>query len=284
MATSEPQAIIILIDNSETSINGDFYPNRLDAQKIAAERLIQYFFRKSPKSQIGVGTLADGAFGIVASLTTCNNKLDRSITTIKSGGTVQLVHGIRCGFLALHHRDPELVTKRVIAFIGSQHDMIDEETSSQLATYANKEGVSVDIIAFGDDVNNLETLEKFTGKLGIKSHYVRAESNSLILSDLVLSSPIGPGEMNRQLSVNIEDDPDLELTLRLSLEENQNEEDEELQRVILESMKDNEEIDIDDIDDPEMKAAIQESLRDSQEPEQEDQKGSNTDEKKDDKK
>ena len=50
--TNEGQAIIIFIDNSETSINGDFYPNRLDAQKTAAERLIQFFTRVNPQTQI----------------------------------------------------------------------------------------------------------------------------------------------------------------------------------------------------------------------------------------
>ena len=258
--TNEGQAIIIFIDNSETSINGDFYPNRLDAQKIAAERLIQFFFRRSQNTQIGIGTLADESFGIVASLTTNDNKLERSIANIKRGGIMHLVHGIRCGFLALHHCDPEVRNKRMIVFIGSEHDMTDLKISSQLSQHANKEDVAVDIVTFGDEVNNKNILEDFISKIHEKSNFVSAKSNSAILSDLVLSSPIGPGDFSHQTDSNFEDDPDLALTIKLSM---QQDDDPELQAAILESQKDNEPFQ-EDIEDPELALAIKLSMQDAE--------------------
>ena len=258
--TNEGQAIIIFIDNSETSINGDFYPNRLDAQKIAAERLIQFFTRVNPKSQIGIGTLAEDSFGIVASLTMNDMKLETAITNINRGGVAHLVHAIRCGFLALHHCDPEVPTKRMIVFVGSEHDINDSKVSTQLAQAANRENVSVDIVAFGDEVNSKDILEDFTNQINVKSYFVSAKSNSAILSDLVLSSPIGPGDVSNQANVNFEDDPDLALTIQLSM---QQQEDPELQAAILESQKDNEQIS-EDIDDPELALAIKLSIQDAE--------------------
>lgn len=268
---NEGQAIIIFIDNSETSINGDFYPNRLDAQKIAAERLIQFFTRVNPKSQIGIGTLAEDSFGIVASLTMNDTKLDTAITNIKRGATTHLVHAIRCGFLALHHCDPEVRIKKMIVFVGSQHDMTDIKISTQLAQSVNKEDVSVDIFAFGDEVNCKDILEDFTTKIHEKSHFVSTKSTNAILSDLILSSPIGPGDISQQSNVNYEDDPDLALTIQLSM---QQQEDPELLAAILESQKDAE-MTSDYVDDPELARALELSMLDA-----ENQK--NDDDKKDD--
>ena len=47
MEKNGSNAIMILIDNSDISINGDFYPNRLSAQCTAAERLIHFYIKNS---------------------------------------------------------------------------------------------------------------------------------------------------------------------------------------------------------------------------------------------
>lgn len=260
--TNEGQAIIIFIDNSETSINGDFYPNRLDAQKTAAERLIQFFTRVNPQTQIAIGTLAEDSFGIMASLTMNSMKLEESISKIKRGKLTHLVHGIRCGFLALHHCDPEVNTKRIIVFVGSEHDMTDTKISTQLAQHANKEDVSVDVVAFGDEVNCKDILEDFTSKIHEKSYFVSAKSNSAILSDIVLSSPIGPGDISYQDNVNFEDDPDLALTIQLSMQQQDDHDDPEIQALLLQSQK--YDGDSADVDETELALAIQLSKQDAE--------------------
>ena len=236
MSSSDSQAIIILIDNSETSINGDFCPSRLESEKVAVERLIQCFLRLSSKTLIGIGTLAKGEFGIIASLTNHPTKLDRSISSIKRGGMAQLVHGIKCGFLAFHSRCQDIPTHRIIAFIGSQHDLCTEEAASQLAAEANREGVSVDIVAFGDDVNSRKVLKVFTKQLGNKSVYIHANPKDM-LADTVLSSPINP----RGQDEIVTNDPDLLKILEMSM---QNDDiDEELQKVLEQSRTEDEEQD-----------------------------------------
>jgi 26S proteasome regulatory subunit N10 len=252
---SDAEAVIILVDNSESSINGDFYPNRLDAEKIAAERLFQYIVRQSAKTQISVGTLATAQFGIQASLTIRQDKVSKAIAQIKRGGTAELEHGIRCAFLALRHRDPQISARRVIVFIGSHHTMT-EESAEKLAADANREGVAVSIVAFGDDVNDIEVLENFVQKVQAHSEFVRANAGTVILSDIILSSPIGPGEGSAHtlLDPSLEEDPDVALAIRQSLDQANNDDD-ELQAAIRASMNDA-------MDDPGLREAIRQSLMD----------------------
>ena len=263
MASSDAQAVIILIDNSETTINGDFYPNRLDAEKIATSRLSQYLSRSSAKTQISIGTIGSQQFGIQSSLTTKYIKTSQAVAQAKRGGVAELEHGIRCAFLALRHRNPEITTRRVIAFIGSHHTLT-AQAADKLAADANREGVSVDIVAFGDDVNDIDVLEEFTKKIQAQSYFVHAQPGTVILSDIVLSSPIGPGEGSAHtvLDPNAEEDPDVALAIRQSLENSpQANEEAELEAAIRESLQ--------NIEEPDMREAIRLSLLEQGPPQQE---------------
>ncbi|OHT11580.1 26S proteasome regulatory subunit rpn10 [Tritrichomonas foetus] len=256
--SEEAQAIVILLDNSDRSIDGDFHPNRLDAQKIASERLIQFFVRQNKNSVFSIGTLARNKIGIIASLTTDQRKITNAMAKIETGGSVQLFQGIRCAFLALHHRDEKIIHQRVIVFVGSAHDL-NFESAYNLIQLAHKEKVSIDIIAFGEDVQNIEVLESITTEIG--SHFVRAQVDPhLILSDIVLSSPIGPGKDTKAFNNSqFEDDPDLYLTLQLSKEDSYKGAEDEYNRAIAESLREfggAPPID----EDAELQRAIQESL------------------------
>lgn len=272
---SDGQAVIILIDNSISSINADFYPNRLDAQSIAAERLISYYRRKSAKTQIGIGALSGKQCGILSSLSDRETKANKAISQIKREGEIKLEHAIRCAFLALRHRDKDLSIKRVIAFVASHHEMT-HETADKLAAIANREGTAVDIVAIGSDVNDMDVLEEFVSKLQLESHFIVAEAGSVILADLILASPIGPGVGSNRtlLDPTQEDDPDVALAIRQSLEGQGGDDgidanDPEILAAIQESLKGFEQTD--EID-PELQAALAASLEplevESAEPEQ----------------
>jgi len=272
---SEPKAVVILIDNSSTSINGDFYPNRLDAQKLAAERLCQYYSRQSAKNQIGIGTMGSIDFGIAASLTTRIDKISKTIAKISRGGQCSFENGVKCAFLALHHRDPDLKERRVVVFIGSNHGL-SRDTASKLSTLANREGAAVDIVAFGEAIDEMDILSDFVSQINTKSHFFHARSGTVILSDLVLSSPIGPGEgsSRARLDPSAEEDPEVALAIRQSLN-SANFRDQDLEEAIRLSLMDNgfvestpnsqteahNEENIDEMD-PDIREAIQASLMD----------------------
>lgn len=100
---NESKAVAILIDNSATSIDGDFYPNRLTAQLITAGRYAQHLFSENPNNQVAIGTLGDTEFGIRASFTTSLPKIESIFNNIVSSGSIDLERGLKSAILALHH-------------------------------------------------------------------------------------------------------------------------------------------------------------------------------------
>ena len=159
MLGEEAEAIVFLIDNSPTSINGDFYPTRLDAQKLAVERLIEYFHRKNSAHQFAIGTLAQGELGIIASL---SNKIEKALDilpTIKRGGSIQIARGLKSSFLALKHHHREIKTKHIILFVCSDHNLSFSD-AVQLGDDAKKEEIILDIVAFGPEINDIDVLRQ----------------------------------------------------------------------------------------------------------------------------
>ncbi|KAH0787278.1 26S proteasome non-ATPase regulatory subunit 4 [Histomonas meleagridis] len=233
-----PRAYIIIIDNTDTSIDGDFYPNRLEAQKTAASRLIQYLSKQSNHAQFGIGVIGKNGPGVVTSLTSDSIILTNSILSIQTGGKAQLIHTIRCSFLAFKNTDTSFMEKSIIAFIGTHND-VNRDNAGVIARIANESNVSINIVSMGSDVDNNDILEELVGMIKCPSYIVKAESSSsTLLSDVVLASQIGPGDGSQLEDPDI--DPDLALTIQMSLEDNQDDliDDEELRRVIQESLQD----------------------------------------------
>lgn len=174
-----PQAIVILIDNSNTSIDGDFPPDRLTAQKDSAEILIDYFSKESSSTQISVGTLSQDKSKISSSLTSDKRTLLKVLSRIKPGASINFVQSLNCAFLVLHHmRKPDSVKnsisyqKRIIAFIASKFDLEEFKSKSQnLIEKAQKEKVSIDIIVLGLDNPNSDDLQAFIESIGPDSKF-----------------------------------------------------------------------------------------------------------------
>ena len=198
------QAIVILIDNSDRSIDGDFSPNRLDAQKKTSIHLMMYFTELSTETQVSIGTLGENNIGIAASLTTDREKLSRAIDKIQPSGQIKLYQGIKSAFLALHHRDEKIKNQRIIVFVGSKHDLT-PQTSKVLSDTANKEKAAIDIIAFGDSVQDIDILLSLVHNITTKSNFLIVEVGDN-LSETVLQSPIGHGNTEMPFGFN---DPDL---------------------------------------------------------------------------
>ena len=217
------EAIVFMIDNSDTSINGDYEPNRLEAQELAVQRLANYYLRQSESSQVAVGSFGSECFGIQTSLSRSTKDFTNAFSRIESGGKSQLVRAIKCAILTLRMRDKSVHGKRVVIFIGSKHDMT-MEAAKQLSELANQEGVSVDVVAFGQEVDILYVLEAFTRMTLCESYFIRIRTNDNILSDSVLASPLGPGCQQMDLSDEISDDDELKAAIKASLEENDEEE------------------------------------------------------------
>lgn len=234
---TDAQNIVILIDNSDKSIDGDFYPNRLKAQKDATKELIRYFILKlNNRTQISIGTLGSNKIGITAYLTDDPRKLNKAIDDIEPSGSIELYKGIKFAFLVLQyqyneekqaHTQEKLVRKkRIIAFVSSEHSLTKEESES-IQNTADNDNVSIDVIAFGNDVQSIEILSDTFEKIK-DSHFLYAYDINRNLSDIVMSSPIVGDSSFFQTEYN--DDPELQLAMEISYLE-------ELKKAQAESLK-----------------------------------------------
>lgn len=210
------KAVAILIDNSPASINGDFYPNRIEAQKIAIERLSTYLFSISSYSQVALITMSPDEFGIRSSFTTMSNKINSVLRNINASShlsqdsikkypinsleknpknnssenvcPILLEKSLKTALVMIDHFhyqsanneiiDPisnkgnnnknetsnsfPHVEKQILAFICSRHDLITDQKVKNIKEIAIKKDVTINIVAFGPDVNDKEFLRDLT--------------------------------------------------------------------------------------------------------------------------
>jgi len=210
--------------------------------------------------------------GVISSFVHDLRPLRSVLNKIEAGKTpCSLVQSIKCCLLALRHRDDDVRSSRIILFLHSQHDL----TPSQIPTLTaiiNNSAVFFDIVTFGNDPIDIDTLTTLQKGLVCKSHHVHINPTMASLSDLVYSSEIGPGPNAAPPSQNPDNDPNLELALRLSRqeanlpppsapgEEDLINRDPELLRALAESRR---EAGIAD-DDEELRLAIEQSRQESQ--------------------
>ncbi|KAH0795239.1 26S proteasome non-ATPase regulatory subunit 4 [Histomonas meleagridis] len=243
MSFNELQAVTILFDNSASSLNGDFLPTRFDAEKSTVETLARAYLRGNRESVVGFGTMADIDFGINTSLTKEARKIRQNLENVKRGGKVELEKAIKCGIYSLRHRPKEITNRRLIVILGSVHNVTNEK-AEELAAFANKEGVNVDIVVFGDDPINIEPLKLFIDRLGEKSEFFKVDKGVTVLSDTVqqffISRRPTTTEPQGQQPAPEDQEDDLQRAIRLSRQEAgiAGDEDPELQEALRLSMMD----------------------------------------------
>lgn len=215
----EPRAIVILIDNSRTSIDGDFSPNRLEAQIQTVDRYAQYIFSLNPLSQIAIGTIGGNELGIRASFTSTGPKISSVLQGITSGGSVHLDKGIRCAILALRHCSQDIHEKRILVFLNDNHD-ITKESAERIFQKLKDEKIVIDFVIIGNHVSDISNLKLMSSaKKSNGAVFLHVTHCPTILSDTVLASDIGPGKTMANINLNdiARNNPDLADALALSI-------------------------------------------------------------------
>jgi len=105
-------------------------------------------------------------------------------TSSKVGGQIDIPTSIAIAQLALKHRENKNLRQRIIVFVGSplEGPGADEKSMVKLAKKLKKNNVAVDVICYGDGIE--ETNE--TGKTVLKAFVENASSgdNSYVYSSL----------------------------------------------------------------------------------------------------
>lgn len=229
MSGSGKQAVLILFDNSVTSLDGDFPPNRLVAQRESVEDISRFYLRQNQESLVGFGTLAQPDYGIATALTRDQRRIRAGLDNVNRGTLVALEKSLRCAMIALRHKPADIPEKKIVVLLGSIHELT-QSTTDELIQFTNKEGVSVDIIVFSSDTLNVDLLEKYCSSLIKPSQFFLITNTNNLRS--AMDKIFLPGSVIEQ-----EEIPGLAETLRLSQQEaGIGEYDDEFQRALQASM------------------------------------------------
>ncbi|KAK0633473.1 hypothetical protein B0T14DRAFT_506946 [Immersiella caudata] len=238
-------AVMIVVDNSESSRNGDYTPTRFEAQADAVNIIFQTVTQGNPESSVGLMSMGGKGPEVLVTLTTDQGKILEGLhrTKKKIRGSAHLTTGIQVAGLALKHRQNKSQRARIIVFVCSPIEEVEGDLI-KLAKKMKKNNTSVDFILFGDiDEENHKKLETFNREVkgsGDGSNLVVIPPSGKLLSDQLLSTPIllgeGPGPSasagagagdeaggasNDEFPFGIDPsvDPELALALRMSMEE-----------------------------------------------------------------
>lgn len=230
---------MVVVDNSESSRNGDYQPTRFESQVDAVNITFQTITQGNPESSVGLMSMGGKGPEVLVTLTTEQGKILEGLhrTKKKIGGSSHLKTGIQVATLALKHRQNRSQRQRIIVFVCSPVEESEKELTT-LAKKMKKANISVDFVLFGDldDDSTKNKLQLFidTVKTNEGCHLVVIPPSSKLLSDQLISTPIllgenaggsggagGAGGSNDEFEFGFDPamEPELALALRMSMEE-----------------------------------------------------------------
>eukprot|EP00672_Neobodo_designis_P023427 CAMPEP_0174826816 /NCGR_PEP_ID=MMETSP1114-20130205/257_1 /TAXON_ID=312471 /ORGANISM="Neobodo designis, Strain CCAP 1951/1" /LENGTH=349 /DNA_ID=CAMNT_0016060383 /DNA_START=77 /DNA_END=1126 /DNA_ORIENTATION=+ len=218
---------MICVDSSDYMRNGDFFPSRMSGAQEACSLLIGSKMQANPENTVGFLTMGGKACSVRETLTTDVDRLMASAATLPVGGQLHFSHGIQIAQLALSHRINRRHEARIVAFVGSPVTEPPKELE-KLAKRLRKDGVAIDVIAFGVE-ENVEVLDRFvaTADKDNNSHFVNVPVGSSIVNAALSGINGGDGggaamDFSETGGVDPNMDPELAMVLRMSLEEERN--------------------------------------------------------------
>ncbi|KAJ5900139.1 26S proteasome non-ATPase regulatory subunit [Penicillium taxi] len=238
------EATMIIVDNSESSRNGDYTSTRWQAQVDAVSVIHNVKMRANPQSAVGLMSMGGKGPEVLSTFTTEFGGILAGLHSTKIHGTSHFSSSIQVAGLALKHRSEKSQRQRIIVFSCSP---IAEEQDSlvKLAKKMKKNNVSIDVIAFGDlESDQTKKLEAFVENVNSKesSNLAIIPPGPYLLSEELQSTGILGGENAGAGAASggdggddggfnfedaAEDDPELAFALRLSLEEEKNRQEKE---------------------------------------------------------
>ncbi|RDL38609.1 uncharacterized protein BP5553_02949 [Venustampulla echinocandica] len=234
------EAVMVVVDNSESSRNGDYTPTRFEAQSDAVSLIFSAITQGNPESSVGLMSMGGKGPEVLVTLTTDHGKILEGLHRTKSKirGEGHLTTGIQIAGLALKHRQNKSQRQRIIVFTCSPIPE-DEKSLVKLAKKMRKSNVSVDFVAFGeldDDTTKKLTAFNENVKGGEGSYLAIIPPGPGLLSDQLVTSPILNGDGTGaaaglgtaaeggegggfEFGIDPSVDPELALALRMSMEE-----------------------------------------------------------------
>jgi len=233
---------MILLDNSEFMRNGDYIPNRLEAQQDAANLLVGAKTHSHPESTVGVSAGTELLLSPTNQVGLILNALHGLSISNK---TKDVTAAVQVASLALKHRRNKNGSQRIVLFVGTPLDSVDSRALAKAGRQLKKNNVAIDVVAMGELETNEDKLKELVDAANGRSddgaertcHLVTIPAG-VLPSDVLASSPIvhggsggsaagaatggGGGDMGSFAEYGGVDpnmDPELAMALRVSMED-----------------------------------------------------------------
>lgn len=223
------EATMIILDNSDWSRNGDFFPSRWSAQHDSANVLAETKCSLNVESSVGLMTMAGKRVEMLVTPLNDPGRILTSLHNVKLGGRIQLTNSLQIAQLALKHRMNKNQKQRIIVFIASPVEE-EEKALVSIGSKFKKNNVAIDIInlevGVEDQSKKLKALVDAANSSD-NSHFVEGQPGMQMLYDTLLTSPICQGSEGAGIGGGVggdfggpgQMDPELEMAIRISLEE-----------------------------------------------------------------
>nr|BAN42073.1 26S proteasome regulatory subunit RPN10, putative [Entamoeba invadens] len=233
-----PECVVCVIDTSGYMNNGDYNPSRMEAQIEAVQSITTVKLQKNPENYVGSIAAGSESKRILVTPTNDFGKILSGLHLAKVGGLSDFKQALLVAKLALANRVEKIYTQRIILFVGSPINMKEEETA-EIINALKKNGIALDIVSFGEVVDNAKVLETFPAGMGEECTLVTVPAGPHVLLEMISKTPIimrdgGLGAFNPEY------DPEYAAAIRASMGEGNatyNEE-EELAKAIAASLAD----------------------------------------------
>ncbi|KAI1924835.1 proteasome regulatory particle base subunit rpn10 [Ophidiomyces ophidiicola] len=227
------EATMIIVDNSESSRNGDYLPTRFDAQADAINLIHSAKTQANPESSVGLMSMGGNGPEVLVTFTVDIGQILEGLHRSKIRGKAHLSSSIQVAHLALKHRKEKAQRQRIIVFNCSRVEE-DEKSLVKLARKMKKHNVNVDFVVFGDlDSETTKKIKAFHDNVNStsnSSHMEIIHPGPNLLSDSLIATPIIGGEAmggregdeggnGFEFGIDPSADPELAFALRMSLEE-----------------------------------------------------------------
>jgi len=213
------EAIMVCLDNSEWTRNGDYAPSRYDAQVDAVNAICRSHTNDSPENTIGIISTAGDRVIVNVTLTKDLGNIVTGLHEVKIEGKSNFVEAIQVAQLALKYRSNKNHGRRIILFVGSPIEETQRDLQ-RLGGRLKKNGVSVDLVSFGENDINDEKLNAFIDAVNNRdnSRMVSVPRGESILN-VVRSSIISGGSAGGfdPFGVDANDDPELAAAIAESM-------------------------------------------------------------------
>lgn len=204
---------MILLDNSQYMMNGDYIPTRLSAQTDAANLLVTHKTQSNPESTVGIiamsggihssGENADGV-ELLVSPTDDMGKILTALHFIPVSGRgdstisgVDIAASVQVASLALKHRRNKNGQQRIVIFVGSPLTHVESRALIKAGKTLKKNNVAIDVVAIGELEENESKLNELVdaanGNNDEKLCHLVTIPTGVLPSDVLIGSPIVHG-------------------------------------------------------------------------------------------